>query len=127
MPCVGVDSVDQMKENVRCWEDATDLNEQDMVEIERIRNELGDRFCRQCGYCQPCPQRVRIPNIFRLMNFHSVYGVKDWTKQQYRFLQSRRGSADACIECGECEEKCPQKIMIPEDLKKAHTLLTEGS
>jgi predicted aldo/keto reductase-like oxidoreductase len=28
--------------------------------------------------------------------------------------------ADQCIECGECEEACPQKIPIAEWLKKVH-------
>jgi predicted aldo/keto reductase-like oxidoreductase len=30
--------------------------------------------------------------------------------------------ADQCIECGECLEACPQKIPIPDWLKKAHDL-----
>jgi hypothetical protein len=33
--------------------------------------------------------------------------------------------ADSCIECGECEPKCPQKIPIIEQLKKAHEILSE--
>jgi predicted aldo/keto reductase-like oxidoreductase len=32
--------------------------------------------------------------------------------------------ADKCIECGECVEKCPQKLQIPELLKKAHEYLS---
>jgi predicted aldo/keto reductase-like oxidoreductase len=31
--------------------------------------------------------------------------------------------ADNCVECGECEEKCPQQIEIIENLKQAHQLL----
>jgi predicted aldo/keto reductase-like oxidoreductase len=31
--------------------------------------------------------------------------------------------ASSCIECGECMEKCPQQISIPENLKKAHEKL----
>jgi len=31
--------------------------------------------------------------------------------------------ADRCIECGECEEVCPQKIPITEWLKKVHAEL----
>jgi predicted aldo/keto reductase-like oxidoreductase len=33
--------------------------------------------------------------------------------------------ADKCVECGECEEKCPQSIEITKWLKKAHELLSE--
>ena len=31
--------------------------------------------------------------------------------------------APACIECGDCEEKCPQGIPIIEKLKEAHEIL----
>jgi predicted aldo/keto reductase-like oxidoreductase len=31
--------------------------------------------------------------------------------------------AASCAECGECIEKCPQGIAIPEQLKKAHDKL----
>jgi predicted aldo/keto reductase-like oxidoreductase len=72
---------------------------------------------------------VRIPEIFNLVNFYRVYGVEDWARQGYEQLQSSRfhGSADLCVECGACEEKCPQKINIRDELKKAHTLLTKAS
>jgi predicted aldo/keto reductase-like oxidoreductase len=36
--------------------------------------------------------------------------------------------ASACVDCGECEEKCPQHIPIREELKKVHaTLYRESS
>jgi len=38
-------------------------------------------------------------------------------------LPEEENRAQACIECGECLEKCPQHIDIPEWLKKAHEVL----
>jgi predicted aldo/keto reductase-like oxidoreductase len=126
-PISGMTKMSDVEENARIASDYEPLSADDMAKVEEVVSKyavLVEQFCTGCGYCQPCPQRVRIPDIFRLMNFYSVYGVKDWAKQQYSFLLSRHGGADACVECGECEEKCPQKIKIREDLKKAHTLLT---
>ena len=37
--------------------------------------------------------------------------------------KDEREKADACTECGECEEKCPQKIKIMEKLKECHQAL----
>jgi predicted aldo/keto reductase-like oxidoreductase len=39
-------------------------------------------------------------------------------------LDKKGMKADACIECGECEKKCPQKIPIIEQLKESHAALS---
>ncbi|NIV33350.1 MAG: aldo/keto reductase, partial [Anaerolineae bacterium] len=33
--------------------------------------------------------------------------------------------ANLCIECGECLEKCPQQIEIPDWLAKVHEILCQ--
>ena len=130
-PISGMTRMSDVEENTRIASEYEPLSAGDMARVKEVTDKysaLVEQFCTGCGYCQPCPQGVRIPDIFRLMNLHNVYGVKDWAKQQYQLISRRfRGGVDACVECGECETKCPQKIMIREDLKKAHTLLTEGS
>jgi predicted aldo/keto reductase-like oxidoreductase len=35
-------------------------------------------------------------------------------------------NAAACVECGECLEKCPQGIEIIDQLKKAYEVLSEN-
>jgi len=130
-PISGMTRMSDVEENARIASEYKPLSTNDMARIKDVINKysaLMEQFCTGCGYCQPCPQRVRIPNIFRLMNFYKVYGVNDWAKQQYEMMRSGafRGSVDLCVECGECEKKCPQKIIIREELKKAHKLLTEG-
>jgi hypothetical protein len=35
--------------------------------------------------------------------------------------------ADMCTKCGQCLEKCPQKIDIPEMLEKAHAFLINNN
>ena len=37
------------------------LTLQEQAEIDRARAELGTQFCRQCGYCLPCPQSIIAP------------------------------------------------------------------
>jgi predicted aldo/keto reductase-like oxidoreductase len=71
------------------------------------------------------------------MNYYNVYGLKEYARKLYRQIgagdaiwilpelafESGGHQADACTECGECEEKCPQKIKIMERLKEAHKVL----
>jgi predicted aldo/keto reductase-like oxidoreductase len=41
----------------------------------------------------------------------------------YNTFMTPEQRASACVDCGECEEKCPQHIPIREELKKAHASL----
>jgi predicted aldo/keto reductase-like oxidoreductase len=69
----------------------------------------------------PCPQKVNIPEIFRLYNSYNL--MKDhWVdKGMYmsNILPSGTG-ADKCIDCGICARNCPQGIKIPDKLKEVH-------
>jgi predicted aldo/keto reductase-like oxidoreductase len=81
--------------------------------------------CTACGYCQPCPNGVDIPTIFQIYNEAIVYNDPRRGRGRYRGPEGLKEEqrADQCIECEECLEACPQKILIPDWLKKAHALL----
>ena len=59
------------------------------------------------------------------------YGASGYPQLEYRKMREQlhwadyRGkSAEHCVECGECEEKCPNDLPIIADLKQAHEDLT---
>jgi len=85
-----------------------------------IAAEAGKGFCRNCGYCLPCPEGIPIPDVFRYENYYRQYGLKDWAREQYRVLAF---NAQDCSDCQTCIEKCPYGVPIPSGLKKAHHLL----
>jgi hypothetical protein len=81
--------------------------------------------CTTCGYCAPCPSGVAIPEVFSSYNTGSMFG--NWKSAAWAYdafiVKNQRG-AENCVECGECEPKCPQAIEIPRRLKEAHAALT---
>jgi predicted aldo/keto reductase-like oxidoreductase len=112
------------------------LTPDERTTIEMLAAELHRRtqvVCTQCRYCMPCPQGVNIPQIFKLLNAYSVYGQKKEAQTIYAntgkghivgwFYNLHGKDATACVECGECLEKCPQKINIIEQLQEAHKSL----
>ncbi|HUT82953.1 MAG TPA: aldo/keto reductase [Candidatus Bathyarchaeia archaeon] len=96
-------------------------------EIISIIKEKTDNICTSCRYCEPCPNEVVISFIFRSLIMAQVYGDMERGKLYYSKIGEPDWppgkQADACIECGECEPKCPQKIPIIDQLKKAHEIL----
>lgn len=107
------------------------LGRDELSLIRRVRQairDLGWIPCTACGYCQPCPNEVRIPDIFGLYNDAIISSASLQKARRWYAKQSKESRADACAECGDCEEKCPQHLAIQELLAKAHeTLKTDDA
>jgi predicted aldo/keto reductase-like oxidoreductase len=75
--------------------------------------------CTKCGYCSPCPHGVDIPVNFELYNNATVFQGNSITlsRNLYSFLPETE-RASACVECGTCEERCPQGIEIGKLMQK---------
>lgn len=132
----GMNSMAMVEENVATASREEPLSEEERRKVLDVLEEtkrLSDLYCTGCGYCMPCPNDIDIPENFRLMNYHRVFGLMDYAREQYKRLGSRRKRdgtvvvvwAAACLECGECEPKCPQSIPIREQLKETHATLGE--
>jgi uncharacterized protein len=128
----GMNSESQLRENLelagRCETGVMSAEEVRLVEevreFYRARSKVA---CTACGYCVPCPNGVSIPDVFSLYNDTAMFDSRDSAGWAYRaMLLSRGHGGDACLECGDCDEKCPQAIPIPDKLKEAHAHLTGG-
>ena len=113
VPIPGMQSMAELEEIAGLYETRRPLGPADLAEMERIRQELGPRFCHRCGYCLPCPNGVDIP---RVMLF---------TSQKRRFpprqlidkcRESVFKAEESCMACGECSERCPYELPIPDML-----------
>jgi len=118
VPDPGVEKMEEIEEIAAIVAGSWELTPQEWQEIERIRSEVGTHFCRRCEYCQPCPQGVRISMIVNLRSMCKRLPagrlLEDWVAEAVK-------SAENCVECGECEEKCPYHLpvreMIAENIK----------
>ena len=103
----GMESVSQVIENVSVIDSEISCSEWD--EIEGIKNELSGDFCRRCGYCMPCTVGINIPFNFLVEGYYTRYNLKEWAVSRYETMKVK---PDSCIECGECERKCPYNLQI---------------
>jgi predicted aldo/keto reductase-like oxidoreductase len=91
-----------------------------VARVQEAYQELDAIPCTKCQYCMPCPNGVDIPRNFELYNQATVYGNESLSRSLYRFHTPEGARAEACIACGECEEKCPQQIEISEWMPRIH-------
>jgi predicted aldo/keto reductase-like oxidoreductase len=128
----GMSLMEQVDQNLEVASRAGGLTGSEKEAIDRMFEEnrkLADLYCTGCDYCQPCPQNIKIPHVFSLMNYHRVYGLSEYARDEYSKLgpDSENGATpDACSECGQCEEKCPQHIPVREKLKETVAALGGG-
>ena len=126
----GMSTTGMIEENALVASNDSALNADEVLGLTAAMEQnkkLADLYCTGCKYCMPCPQEVNIPLNFELMNYHRVYGLTEYARQEYQkigtmpWMEGKR--ADACIECGECEEKCPQKLPIRVQLQETAAAL----
>ena len=126
----GMTSAEMVADNVRAASVETPLTSEELHRINLALEEnerLAELYCTGCDYCMPCPNDVNIPLNFRLMNYHRVYGLTEYARDEYQKIGSNEDNkgrkAEECIECGLCEDKCPQKIQIRRQLKETAAAL----
>lgn len=120
----GMNDMAQIEENVKAASEAEagSFTENELELFEKIKKEIISNVkvgCTGCGYCQPCPRGVAIPNCFAYYNASFSDGYLNSLKDYFMItsLRSDRGNAGMCVECGLCEQHCPQHIEIRKELK----------
>jgi predicted aldo/keto reductase-like oxidoreductase len=111
VPDPGIQTFAEIEEIIDIVTGPWELTPEEQQEMARFRAEVGTRFCRRCGYCEPCPEGVRISLILNVRSFWKRFPVERLTTG---WISESMATAQNCIECGECEEKCPYLLPIRE-------------
>lgn len=113
----GMNSTEQMYDNLASLTDFTPLNDNQMKVCANAASLINNKQiipCTGCDYCADCPKEVKISTIFATYN-DVQNGVKDkeTASSDYMNIDVRH---DSCVKCGKCASHCPQNINIPEML-----------
>ena len=117
----GMSNTEQMHDNISYMKNFVPLCEKELsavAEVTKIFKSKNVIDCTGCRYCiDGCPTNIAIPDLFSCMNSKKLFN--NWNSEYYYsdVCTKNKGRASDCIECGACEQICPQKLNIRKLLK----------
>lgn len=130
----GMTYKEHLVDNLHTYAPLKPLTEKDYAMLE----EAAQHFlkyplisCTDCEYCMPCPYGIDIPGVFTHYNkcvtegnFAKNSNDENYKKARRAFLVGYDRSvpklrqSNHCIGCNQCTPKCPQRISIPDEMKR---------
>lgn len=126
----GMNSLEMVRDNIATASDVQvgELGESEEAMLKQVVQAINAKMkvgCTGCGYCMPCPKNVDIPVTFSAYNHKYSESSFSGLKEYFMCTTLRKDYSGAanCIECGKCEQHCPQHIEIRKELKNARKQL----
>ena len=114
LPIWGIQKLSELNEFLS-YDETTVLDDELKKAIENDKNELGDNFCRGCGYCMPCPEDINISLCCRMSLWIRRFPTEPNMDEKTQEIMKKTLE---CMECYACVDKCPYELDIPELLKE---------
>ena len=115
----GLSDEAQLHANVATFEEELPLQKEEMEALMEVAGQLADERsvpCTACHYCTDhCPQGLDIPRLIELYNEHLITtkaGLLGFIAPMAMAAIPEDKRPSACVDCGACEQVCPQQIEI---------------
>jgi predicted aldo/keto reductase-like oxidoreductase len=127
----GMSTMQQTEENVASAKKSKVglLTDAELAVVDQVREQykaLSAIPCTACEYCLPCPSGVNIPRNFGTYNMGLMYEKPESAREGYNRWTPEDQRAVNCVQCGECDPKCPQQILISQWMPVVHDVLGNG-
>ena len=114
LPIWGIQKISELDEFLS-YDENTTLDDELKKAIEQDKTELGENFCRGCGYCMPCPEEINVSLCARMSLWIRRFPTEPNMDERTQGIMKK--TLD-CTECYSCVDKCPYELDIPQLLKE---------
>jgi predicted aldo/keto reductase-like oxidoreductase len=119
--CSGMNMMEHLEENVcivKNFNPDHDLKADEILKgVNDLLNGIGKKVCTGCRYCLPCKQGVDIPRYLSVYyNWKNI--ILDHSAHELLASVPVDRHIFDCIECRQCEKKCPNQLPIVDTIRK---------
>jgi predicted aldo/keto reductase-like oxidoreductase len=126
----GMTTMEQLKDNIATMSPFKPLTDAERTVIDAALAAYRKAAvvpCTNCRYCMDCPAGVEIPKVLAVYNNRerALAEKHPWADLVFRMeydMFREEEQAKNCVSCGQCKERCPQRIDIPHWMEKTAKL-----
>ena len=112
----GAHSVEQLEQSAN-YENAPESERDYAPALASFPKISWKGHCMYCSHCEPCPKRIDIADVTKFLNLAQAQReVPETVREHYNALKHHAGE---CVQCGQCEKRCPFGVEIRENMKEA--------
>jgi predicted aldo/keto reductase-like oxidoreductase len=108
---VGIEKIAEIEEIVKLYEGPAEMTAAEKQRMQAMIDNLGKKFCRRCDYCQPCTVGIPISQVMTAQSFFKRMPPERFFGGMFDEAMKK---ATECVQCGECETRCPYNLPIME-------------
>lgn len=120
---LGCQTEEQIKDAIKYFEATSE--EKDYSEFLYGLESSFEGKCVYCNHCLPCPAEIDIAMVNKYLDIAKLdeHNIPPSIRAHYRNLSA---TGEDCIECGNCEIRCPFGVSIIENMKTATRMLVKA-
>ncbi|MEJ2109654.1 MAG: aldo/keto reductase [Acidobacteriota bacterium] len=111
----GVEKKEYIDQNWEAFVGGAAISEEEARVIKKIQAEFDHKFCRRCDYCLPCPAGIHIQFAMGVRSMVRRMGAQILQQPMFKDIWDK---ALDCTECGDCMQRCPYDLPIPDMIKE---------
>jgi predicted aldo/keto reductase-like oxidoreductase len=110
----GVEGKNLIDQNWKIFRGSYEMSDEEKQKLQEISKEFDKKFCRRCDYCLPCEEEIPIQFVLGIRSMIRRMGTGALQTPMFKNMLEK---AAGCTECGDCMERCPYDLPIPDMIK----------